>query len=56
MIEAKNAVALARASGFKRVELGYTMFFPKPLAWLRPLEPFMNKFPLGAQYYVHMGR
>jgi SAM-dependent methyltransferase len=56
MIEAEKAVALARECGFGCVELGYTLFFPRQLAFLRPLESWMHKIPLGAQYYVRMGR
>jgi len=56
MIDARTAVELAKQSGFERVELGYTLFFPRPLAWFRPLEPWMRKLPFGAQYYVRMGR
>jgi SAM-dependent methyltransferase len=39
-------------AGFDKVELAYTGFFPGPLARLRPLEPLMQRLPIGAQYYV----
>jgi ubiquinone/menaquinone biosynthesis C-methylase UbiE len=55
MIDAKDAMALARQSGFESVDMGYTLFFPRPLAWFRPLERWMRKIPMGAQYYVRMG-
>ena len=31
----------------------YIVFFPKPLASRRPLEPLLGWLPLGAQYVVH---
>jgi ubiquinone/menaquinone biosynthesis C-methylase UbiE len=55
MIDARAAVALAKQSGFERVDLSYTLFFPRPLAWFRPLEAWLRKIPLGAQYYVRLG-
>ena len=39
------------AAGFRRRTLRFTLFFPKPLAALTPLERFLRKVPLGAQYY-----
>jgi SAM-dependent methyltransferase len=30
----------------------FTVFFPKILAFLNPLEKFMTAIPLGAQYYI----
>jgi len=37
---------------FKNVHLRYRIFFPRILAWLRWLEPYLMWLPLGAQYYV----
>ncbi|MDO8652457.1 MAG: class I SAM-dependent methyltransferase [Undibacterium sp.] len=56
MIGASAALAMGRQSGFRRVSLEYTLFFPRPLAFFRPLERWMRKIPLGAQYCVCMGR
>jgi SAM-dependent methyltransferase len=42
---------VARA-GFAAVESRYRVFFPRALAWLRPLERFLVRLPLGAQYFV----
>lgn len=41
-----------RNAGFTRTALAYRVFFPRVLAWLRPLERFLTALPLGAQYYV----
>jgi SAM-dependent methyltransferase len=54
----KNAVLIsapvmrqrARAAGFARCTTSYRLFFPGPLAALRPLERRMTRIPLGAQY------
>jgi SAM-dependent methyltransferase len=40
---------LLRASGFAQVSLDYIVFFPKFLAFLRPLEPRLARVPIGAQ-------
>jgi hypothetical protein len=41
-----------RAAGFTDVALRWTLFFPAPLAALRPLERAMGWLPLGAQYML----
>jgi len=38
------------ASGFAHCDLRYRLFFPRPLAALRPLERLLTALPLGAQY------
>lgn len=38
-------------SGFKDVTPRYTIFFPKHLSFLIPLEKHLYRFPLGAHYY-----
>ncbi|MDP4575803.1 class I SAM-dependent methyltransferase [Qipengyuania sp. G39] len=38
------------AAGFDRIELDYRVFFPAPLARLRPLERSLAWLPIGAQY------
>jgi SAM-dependent methyltransferase len=55
MIDSSSAIALAEQCGFRRIDRSYTLFFPRPLAWFRPLESWMRKIPLGAQYCVRMG-
>lgn len=47
---------LAAAAGLRVLRSGYTLFFPRPLAFLRPVEPWLRWLPLGAQYCVEMGR
>jgi 2-polyprenyl-3-methyl-5-hydroxy-6-metoxy-1,4-benzoquinol methylase len=39
-----------RAAGLEVVRNDYIVFFPKPLAALRPMEPMMGWCPAGAQY------
>jgi len=36
------------------VDARYTLFFPKPLSVLRPLERFLHWLPLGAQYCLRL--
>jgi SAM-dependent methyltransferase len=43
---------LLRSAGFEIVLTQYLFFFPKALAWFRPLEPAMRRLALGAQYLV----
>jgi SAM-dependent methyltransferase len=44
-----EARRLVRRAGFERVTLDYIVFFPKPLAVLRPLEPLLRRVMFGAQ-------
>jgi len=54
MISLKAFLALASEAGLHAEHHGYTLFFPKPLAFLRGIEPWLERVPLGAQYYVQM--
>lgn len=54
MFSLERAREMSRQAGFLQEAHGYTLFFPKPLAWLRGLEPLLTRVPLGAQYYVQM--
>jgi len=56
MLSLATARALARQAGFSSERHAYTLFFPKPLAFLRRIEPWLERLPLGAQYYVQMAR
>jgi SAM-dependent methyltransferase len=55
-----NAVLLSSAelkrsqteAGFGKIEVAYTGFFPGALRSLRPLERYMARLPIGAQYYT----
>lgn len=40
------------AAGFAAPTIAYRLFFPGPLAALRPLERLLTSLPLGAQYRV----
>ena len=52
LIPARDFARRLESAGFSRVETVYTGFFPGPLKALRPVERFMGRVPLGAQYYV----
>jgi SAM-dependent methyltransferase len=52
LLKPKETVARVERAGFKRVAAEYCLFFPKALAFLRPLENSLGWFPLGGQYYV----
>ncbi len=54
MLSLRTARQLAKDSGFSSERHAYTLFFPRPLAYLRRLEPLLKRIPLGAQYYVKM--
>jgi len=54
MLSLGTALRLAADSGFRPVASGYSLFFPRPLAFLRPIEPLLKRLPLGAQYYLQM--
>ncbi|MEM0944235.1 MAG: class I SAM-dependent methyltransferase, partial [Pseudomonadota bacterium] len=41
-----------REAGWRDVALSYRVFFPGPLAALRPPERGMTWLPIGAQYYT----
>ena len=56
MLTLRTALQLARQANFSSWHHGYTLFFPRPLACLRCLEPLLRRVPLGAQYFVHMAR
>lgn len=50
LIRAGDLQRTAGGAGWTRTRIGYKLFFPRPLAALRPLEPFLVGCPLGAQY------
>lgn len=54
MLRMKEAVDLSRQAGFNYEQHGYTLFFPRQLTFLRGIEPWLKRLPLGAQYYVQM--
>jgi len=54
MLNLRSALEMSRDAGFKSEQHGYTLFFPRQLAFLRRIEPWLKRLPLGAQYYVQM--
>ncbi|MCC6508586.1 MAG: methyltransferase domain-containing protein [Pirellulaceae bacterium] len=47
-----NARSLLRQAGFTILQTNYLFYFPKLLSALRPLEPWLCRLPLGAQYLI----
>ena len=56
MLGLKTALDLTRKAGFHSEQHGYTLFFLRPLAFMRRLEPWLIRIPLGAQYYVQAAK
>lgn len=56
MIARPALLAAAREAGLALRRTNYTLFFPKPLKALRPLERLLGWLPLGAQYCVEFSR
>lgn len=52
MLSLKTVLDLTGKAGFRSEQHGYTLFFPRPLAFLRRLEPWLIRLPFGAQYYI----
>jgi SAM-dependent methyltransferase len=46
---------LLEAGGFEARRTDFLFIFPRPLRWLRWIEPHVSRLPLGAQYQV-LGR
>lgn len=53
LITASTMKRSCREAGFKDVRVRYRIFFPRALARLRVLEPYMVNLPLAAQYLVY---
>ena len=56
MLASSAAVELSTRAGFAVQRTAYTLFFPRPLAFLRGLESWLERVPVGAQYYVQLAR
>lgn len=56
MLSLKTAMDLSLQVGLNTEQYGYTLFFPRPLACLRSIEPWLRLIPLGAQYYVQLAK
>jgi ubiquinone/menaquinone biosynthesis C-methylase UbiE len=52
LILAKDLARRCQEAGWDRTVVRYHLFFPRPLAILRPLERRLEWLPLGAQYSV----
>lgn len=52
LIRAGRMKAQVASAGFAEARAEYRLFFPSFAARLRPLERFLRKLPLGAQYFV----
>jgi len=47
-----QAASLLQAGGFKILRRDSLFYFPKPLKWLRWMEPYLIRLPWGGQYHV----
>jgi|KBSMisStandDraft_5_1062788.scaffolds.fasta_scaffold33190_4 SAM-dependent methyltransferase len=56
MIPRPELIGLGEAAGLKVKLARFTLFFPKPLKILRPIERCLGWLPLGAQYCVEFER
>jgi len=52
LIRASEMRDRARKAGWESDRITYRQFFPRPLAGLRPLEKYMGRLLLGAQYHM----
>lgn len=50
LLPPREVSAYMREAGLRLRRHDYIVFFPRPLAWLRPLEARLSWCPLGAQY------
>lgn len=56
LLPSGESTGLMREAGFCTPNLDYIVFFPRALKVLRPMERFLTKLPLGAQYAAHARR
>lgn len=56
MIDRSDMFSLGREAGLRVLSTRFTLFFPRQLALFRPLEGWLGKVPLGAQYFVQFVR
>jgi len=52
LLKPSETIARMKKAGFVQTAAEYCLFFPKALAFLRPLEASLGWLPLGGQYYV----
>ncbi len=53
LLSARKARRLLEDGGFRASPPRFLFYFPRPLAFLRGVEPYLTGLPLGAQYHVH---
>jgi SAM-dependent methyltransferase len=51
-LRSREACQLLEATGFRVLSVDYLFIFPRFLRLLRPLEPYLRRWPLGTQYLV----
>lgn len=56
MLHRREVFRLAESVGLEIVHSDYTLFFPRQLAFLRPMERILGWLPIGAQYCVEMAK
>lgn len=56
LIDAKTLAERVCSTGWREPRIAYRIFFPHLLAFARPLERFLRRLPLGAQYFVSARR
>lgn len=52
MLKASSIKEMMINSGFQNIKTVYTLFFPKQLSILRPMENLLSHIPIGGQYLV----
>lgn len=52
MLSSRQARELVRSAGLRVGRVDYLFVFPRVLRFMRPLEPHLSGWPLGAQYMV----
>lgn len=53
LLTAKKLKKSMEESGWRDIEIRYKVFFPAFLSFLRPIEPYLGWFCLGAQYRIN---
>ena len=56
LLTARKLAAAMRLAGWEPPKCEYRIFFPRQLSSLRPLERWLKKVPLGAQYSLSARR
>jgi SAM-dependent methyltransferase len=52
LLTMRETIDRMRKAQFNVAETAYCLFFPEPLAALRPLEKYLGWLPMGGQYFV----